>query len=335
MNEYQGAMYQKDVLAELSFQAEIWVYGPGYSYYRPNDTLSEVIKKAPFTPDCLLMSHAWLSDKDGEKVNPYEAINFQETNIPKVAILNKEYVNLRQKLDFLTRNRFDLVFSHHHDVAQYQEQTGIEFIFWPFAYDHRLFDSSESTEKPFDLAFSGILQNQNRNAAQTDIRRRIQQLIYVCLHDIPVYKRAAFKKYNIFWNSIPTRQSHFWIAKALRKYRYLNVTAYSKLQLESKMFINTPSPMALVSPRFFENMASRALVFCSEADCYARIFPENCFVTFKNDLSDFEEKMTFYLSHEAERKAVVDRAYTEVSQKHTWQIRVDDLMRKVKSIANC
>ena len=101
---------------------------------------------------------------------------------------------------------------------------------------------------------------------------------------------------------------------------------------KTKIYINTLSPMGLVSPRFFENMASRAMVFCEESDVYKRIFSRGCYVCFKSDLSDFEETMSYYLSNETQRNEVVERGYAEVMKNHTWEKRISFLIDKIREI---
>ena len=50
--------------------------------------------------------------------------------IPKVMFLNKEYVNLRQKLRFIEENNVNLVFSHHHLALYLNKFYNKKFIFY-------------------------------------------------------------------------------------------------------------------------------------------------------------------------------------------------------------
>lgn len=327
MDKYKGAMYQREVMDELSRQADVYFYGPGFSGYNPDDTIVEVLNNADVKPDLILMGHSWLMDKDGIPVDPHPRLGLEKTDFPKVAILNKEYVCLREKLSFIKSKGFDLVFTHHHAIEDFIKMTGIEFVFWPFAFDQKKFGSNQESERPIDFAFSGILRNQNRHARQSDIRLRIQNKIFECVGDIPVFKRRKFKKYHIFWNAIPRKRINKCCATILKKYRYLTEIEYSKLQGQTKIFLNTLSPMGLISPRYYENMASRALVFCEESHLYNELFPDHCYVTFKSDLSDFEEKLFHFLDNPDELLKVTQHAYKEAMEKHTWQKRVESLIQ--------
>ena len=84
--------------------------------------------------------------------------------------------------------------------------------------------------------------------------------------------------------------------------------------------------MGLISPRFFESMASGALVLCEESSLYSNIFPEDVYLTFKNDLSDFEEIVSTLLINKTKKDKIVDKAYKLVHKEHTWEKRVSSLL---------
>jgi spore maturation protein CgeB len=82
----------------------------------------------------------------------------------------------------------------------------------------------------------------------------------------------------------------------------------------------------LISPRFFENMASRCLVLCEESNLYSNIFKELNLVQFNSDLDDFDELLTHFLEDEKAREAVTKKAYDDVMANHTWEKRVQTLL---------
>ena len=105
-----------------------------FNGYDNDDSIDDVLAKSAFDPDVIILGHAWLSDLDGGTIDPHPRLNLSKTNILKVVILNKEYTNLVPKLDYIKQSRFDLGFTHHHDVESYRKSTGIRYKFWPFAY---------------------------------------------------------------------------------------------------------------------------------------------------------------------------------------------------------
>ena len=90
------------------------------------DTLSEVLAKTSFCPDLIVIGHAWLNDTEGMEVDPQCSIQLNKTTLPKFAILNKEYTNLKAKLKYFRQAGIDLIFSHHHEVERYRLETGID-----------------------------------------------------------------------------------------------------------------------------------------------------------------------------------------------------------------
>ena len=180
MGGYQSASFQQDVMDELSKQAQTFFYGPGFSGYDTNDSIDDVLAKTAFDPDVIILGHAWLSDIDGGAVDPHPRLNLSQAKLPKVVILNKEYANLDAKLDYIKRGRFDLGFTHHHDTVRYSDTTRTEFTFWPFAYETQRFKYAKS-EKKIDVGFSGVLQNLNKNADQSDVRVRIMNRFFYLL----------------------------------------------------------------------------------------------------------------------------------------------------------
>ena len=293
-----------------------------------NDSIDDVILKTPFKVDCIILGHSWLNDKDEGKVDPHPQLKLLNTDTPKVAILNKEYTNLEAKLAYIRVNNFNFGLTHHHDIKKYNESTNIEFNFWPFAFSSEKF-SANAKEKIFDIGFSGVLQNLNKNAEQSDIRFGIMNLFYHTLYDVPLKRKKALNHVKIFWNSIPRNKLGRLLSKILVKHQFLDSQSYVKTLSQTKIYINTLSPMGLISPRFFESMASRALVLCEESSLYSNIFPKGTYITFKSDLSDFEEIVDALLTDKIKKDSIVDAAYKFVYDDHTWEKRVSSLLNLI------
>jgi spore maturation protein CgeB len=327
MEMYSAAMYQQDVINEFKQQTIVECYGPGFPNFNPNDTLNQVLTKLGSDLDLIVIGHAWLNDTEGRVVDPQSRIKLNQTTLPKFAILNKEYTNLTAKLNYFIQAGVDVIFSHHHEIDRYRSATGIECVFWPFAFDGRRHRESRG-DKTIDLAFSGILQNQNQLAIQSDIRVRIMKNIFHCIGDVPLRKKSAYKHLEIVFNSISRSRPSYYLAAVLRKRRYLDIEQYLTLQQSAKVFLNTLSPLGLVSPRYFESMASKSVVLCESSDIYKNIFPEGVMVSFNPDLSDFEERLISLLAAPEELKNISARAYELVVKEHTWECRINSFIQK-------
>ena len=156
---------------------------------------------------------------------------------------------------------------------------------------------------------------------------------YYTFMDVPFKKKSRYATKNIFWNVTNHSKAGRYLSGFLGKRIYLNNTEYGELMGKTKLYINTLSPMGLVSPRFFECMASGALVFCEESELYKNIFPDEIYVTFRSDLSDFDKKLFHYLEAEEERNRITEKAHLQVKKNHTWEIRITNLLFAIKKIS--
>jgi hypothetical protein len=341
MSRYGGALYQQDLISALAKKVAIELYGPGFPAYSKKHSIHDVIRRCSEPPDCILVGHSWLSDKSGDSVDPHPKLKIEEAPIPKGIILNKEYVNLEEKLRFIREKSFNFAFSHHHSVELFQKRTGITFRFLPFAYDEERFQD-RGQGKVVALTFSGILQNKNSSADQSDVRVRVMRHLFQCRGDLPIKKRERFLDKNIVWNSIPRDTGSFSkISYSINsilypRYRYKRIptSRYTELLAQSKVVLNTPSPMGLISPRFFEAMGSKALVLCEHTSDLERQFPKGVLVTFRPDMSDFDKKFDLCIHDESYRTAITEKAFTWAVNNHTWRHRADQVIKVIRSSLN-
>jgi spore maturation protein CgeB len=89
-----------------------------------------------------------------------------------------------------------------------------------------------------------------------------------------------------------------------------------------------------MTPRYFERMGSKTLLFCSEIPKeYKDIFIDtvNC-VEFKNDLSDFDQKLDYILNTPELYQNIVETAYVQTRSHHTWDNRANNLLNTINDI---
>ena len=253
-------------------------------------------------------------------------LSLRNCRTKKLFILNKEYTRLNDKLQWAKDSKIDVIYTHHHLAEKYQERIGIKTVFWPFGVNIKRI--KKNREKTIDIAFSGILQNTNLKKIQSDLRVKILKKFYYVLYDIKIAKKNKYKNINIIFNSMPRKSFARRISRSIGQYKRFDDEEYFSLMAKTKIYINTLSPIGLISTRYYENMASKSLVFCEESDIYPKIFMKNTYVTFKIDLSDFDEKLIYLIENPHEVSNIVEKAYKHFLEKHTWEYRICQLLKE-------
>ena len=144
-------------------------------------------------------------------------------------------------------------------------------------------------EKIYDVGFCGASHGSGKIKGPTE---NLRDRVYDVVKQVP--------DISTYWNR-HTSPSH----------RINSMEEYATVMNQSKIWIATTGPILDVSPRYFEVILSKTLLFCNEMPHeYEGMFVDgvNC-VTYKNDLSDFEEKLNFYLTNPKERSIIVENAY--------------------------
>lgn len=357
-SNYTASLYQLSTYKYLNRYCQLILWGPGFEGFDQNLSLSEVVSKFKISKnDAICVGHGWLSDlplnkennnqytgyswikKNGVKLSLNilefcKEYNFNEFEGKKIVILNKEYVSLNEKLKFIKKNSFDLVLCLNPNYKKYQDRINIRFKFWPNAVDHALFDRINNYK--YDLCFSGLIQNFNLEDELNDlnkIRFDIFEKIYTQFLGAKVRKKKEFSKYKIFWNSFSGRRYFDLILKLLNQYKYLDYAQYLKILSSSKSTINTLGPSGLIGPRYFESMLSNSVCFAEESLLYNEIFIENeNYVSFRKDLTNFNEKLEFATSDSTQILKIKKNAYDLVLNNHTYEKRAKDLIKWTNEI---
>lgn len=113
---YQGGSYHEDIIDAIRLHCDVRIYGPGYRDYDSDDTIEDVLRKIQLSSGDLsyiICSTSW--DRPGQSktettVDIHPPINLSNTKGPiKIFYLNKEYINLPQKIAYSNRQKFDVV----------------------------------------------------------------------------------------------------------------------------------------------------------------------------------------------------------------------------------
>ena len=200
LDNYKSSEYQLDFIKNLKNYFNINAYGPGYKNFDNKKNLSDLENETQKKFDIIFLGHSFLSDRSDFKLLINNTL-VNNKKIPKVMFLNKEYVNLREKLRFIEENNINLVFSHHHLALYLNKFYNKKFIFLPFATTFNSFE--KKSHKEYDLSFIGILKNLNKNYNHTDIREEIRDTLFFGFKNINLLKKKILLILIFFGQIIP------------------------------------------------------------------------------------------------------------------------------------
>jgi len=260
--------------------------------------------------DYVIFGPGFLCD---DNLSKNEVKDLSSIGTPKCLFLNKEYKNLERKLEFIRKNKVEHVFTVHHDYQIWNKLCpDSKFHKIPFAFNPNTF-KDYTLEKTIDVGFTGNLFNKGVYV-ETDIMGKnfnnVRERIFNKLsHD-------NLKKYNQF----------------LGGGVYLHGEEYGRKINSSKVWICTPSAIDLVGTRFYEILGCNTLLFCKKAaGIYSDLFEDGVhYVGFNDDLSDLEEKLTYYLNNDEERNKIAFTGHEMALANHTWRNRVDSIYKILK-----
>jgi glycosyltransferase involved in cell wall biosynthesis len=228
----------------------------------------------------------------------------QDTSIPIFPILNKEYVGLENKLNWIKSMNATAGLTVHHEAKKFTKITGIPFHRFMWSSNENLF-KDYGDDYSYDLFYSGVI----RPEQTENFREKI-------LSDMSI-----LHKYKVSLN-IRSHKNKF-AGKILPPYNYAKKLASSKI-----CFITT-GPADLVGTRYFEVMAgNRSLILCNRMNkkVYEDMLIDGFNCVMFSSKEEFFEKAIYYLEHETERMKIVNQAYNHFINSQTWQHRAKQIL---------
>lgn len=317
---YKAANYQLDFINALSSYANVFLYGPGFDDFSALRDIKDVLR-AHKDIDIIFVGHEWLNN-GSDKLDPAPMLGLAEYNdLPKYVFLNKEYARLKEKLKWISNVKPKIVFTHHWDMKLFRNISSITFKFIPFACDTNLFKPADN--KKYHFSFSGVLQNSRGNSVQSDFRLKILNELFVTFLDVPLFKRKKYRGLNIFWNTIPRTRLGFYLSIILRKYRGMSVAKYADVVNSSVYYLNSLSPLGLVSPRYYECVAAKAVIISEHNDILSSLIGDDHIQYIKSHKQLYNTLM----DHSA-----LSSSFDNVNQYNvSWEARVTDVLRMINN----
>lgn len=255
--------------------------------------------------------------------------------VPLVVLINKEYALMQQKIAWLRQHCVEAALSVHHDVATFQNKSGVPFHRIWFGVDVGLFAQrpslstslfapqsslpNKSHEYVYDLGFTGVVRRDQTNNWRYQIWRNAWPLL---------------SKRGLRLFSGPRGGVHIGVAHA-----EINQSSYIEAMRGSKLWLSTTGPSDLVGTRYFEVMATGVtLCVCNRMSnelVYGSLgIKEGRHVVMFSTLAEFVDTVINYTSlseYEERRLAIVQRAQELAFRKFSWMHvakRVETVMRR-------
>ena len=282
-----------------------------YLYKGMCKNIADAIKICPFNPDVVVFGLGFFARHVFEEVE-----GLKELDIPVVCYMFKHHLDIQKKLHFFKVNKVSIILTPLPLYKSYEEQTGCPARLFPYGADPDIF-KDRKLEKVYDFGFSGALHNSNLyvdgSFRSTNLRLEVQNL---------VKQQTDLKCFLNGSDSI--------------KPRINNRKEYAEKINQSKIWLSTTSPFGDIPPRYFEVGMSRTLIFTNPIPLeYRDILQDgvNC-VQFSEDLSDFLDKLYYYLENEDKRQEIVDNAYKCFRANYTWKHRAEEMLRVINLMIN-
>ena len=260
------------------------------------------------TFDCIIFGLGYFAQRNSAAYKELKGL--KEVKIPVVCLLHKPQTMLKEKLYFCKVNRVSLLVDSQITYNQFAELLETPPIRIWFTADPAVY-YPRPVEVLYDVGFCGASHGDGKIQGPTaNLRDRIYQQILP--HNL-----------NLFWHR-QTKPSD----------RITSVEEYATKINQCKIWIATTGPMIDVSPRYFEVMLSKTLLLCNKMPLqYENVFQDgvNC-VMYENDLSDFDEKINYYLSNDEERNRIIETAHHTVVNNYTSRHMALKLLSKIKEL---
>lgn len=328
---YKSASYQYEFMNALKEKSRNYFH---YSNFKDIE-MNDLFKMAKFIPDIIYYNHGWLLDDPALGEIRYSNIknSFLNKKVKHVLFLNKEYTRLDEKIKEIKRYKFDLIFTHLHDLDS-RNSASIPAKFLPLACSYKNISKSRKKklkDRKYDLFFSGILQNWNFRKSQPDLRKKIQFELFYCFFDFPILKKFKYKDLNIYWkpfykSRIKNLLSNLLHSKRLSQKDYFNTLA------NSKCVLHTSSPLGIISTRVFETLGSGAIGLFSKNSNANIIFQNNIDYVAFDSIKDLIKKVYLVKNTFGKSKyqKIADSGRKQVEKKHTWKNRVEIFKKDVE-----
>ena len=278
-----------------------------YFYRDKFKDMRTVFEKCLFKPDIIMFGIGWFSSRIFSEIQ-----ELKNTNIPIVCYLYKPQTDLNRKLNFCKLNEVDLILTPIPAYKKYEKITGISSKLMRYAASPAIF-KDWGQKKQYDFGFSGSMHDAKNQVKCSFKHENLRSKIH------NIMKKQ--KDLNCFLNGSDKLKA-----------RIEDCVQYAQLINKSKIWLATSAACEDMTPRYYEIPMSRTMLMCNHIPVeYQDVFRDgiNC-VQFSDDMSDFIDKVRYYLENDDERQKIINNAFKEFHINHTWRRRAEELLRNMK-----
>lgn len=332
---YSSASYQIEFIKYLKKYFDVNIFELGTDYLKVGDPIELESKKHKLKNSCLnydvlMFGHHWLGDHPFENITPLDMGFLSEINLVKIAVLNKEYARLNDKIEYFEKIGCSYLISHHSSLSELfiekSISTKMEIFQCIFALDGDVWSVQpklSDNKRKYDLLFSGVLANPTWACEYQSLRSDIESILFIKIGSV----RILSKHKRIYWNSFTGNK----YIDRLNRYKRLNHTDYMARLFEAKTVLSTLS-MGIITPRLFESMFCGAVPLINNSKHFNIIDNiEDHAVSFNSSLAGFSDDM--HKAVDLGGDPIVNKSNRDfVMDCHTWANRFSDLQHKFNSI---
>jgi spore maturation protein CgeB len=112
---------------------------------------------------------------------------------------------------------------------------------------------------------------------------------------------------------------------------WIKIYSNSKIILVAHYPGTEEIPVYQASPKIYEAMACGGFVMCDNQKDVKTLFNNEEHLVIFKDPEDLNDKINYYLTHEAERHKIAISGYREVLDRHTYVHRLEHMLSTLKS----
>ncbi len=285
---------------EFAKHHDVTYYGSGYSGFKQNLTVPQILKRLKKKFDIILTYESKYSKN-------FKGLG-QITDIPKVLIQidyaigiknYKGFANTKNINPLIISNKPDLIFfTSRSNVIAAKKEFKMKKIFpLPFSVDTNIY-KNQNVNRPFD-----VMATFSTNNRVYPLRRKIQTIL---------------KSMNIKTST----------KRAIHQQYINNIN-------KSKIFVISNNINKRLSMKYTEAMACGAMVLADEPeDLDVQGFKRDQHLVLYDGVADLKQKIKYYLSHNAERNTIAKNGHNFVLNKHSCTKRVKQFTKIVKRELN-